>query len=158
MPITDDKFEYVPPEPKEKRVFTEEERKMYLDENGRFKKGHPGIPGAGRNTKKQEQMEYLHALMDGLPPDAMGALWKQAIESAVRHSQKYNTPKQIFKAIEMMMQYGYGKPQQGIVIQTDDLLSNLRALITDTEEEEPYIDGHFIEKEALSLDGTSDVE
>ena len=111
----------------------EEDRHLYYDENGKLKKGHPGLPRAGRPTKKRE-LEYLYALQDGMPPEDLLNLWDRAIKAAITHSQKYGTPKQLFKAIEMMMNWGYGRPKISVDLTNHDAIEVMKTLIADDPE------------------------
>jgi len=131
----------------EKRSLTDEEKEIYYDENGRFKKGHPGMPNAGRKTKVEE-LAYLEAMREGMPPDEMSGIWRAAIRAAIEHAEKYQSPKYLFKAVELMMLYGYGKPVQAITLEGDSLLESLKALIQDDDPAASavYIEGHFTEE------------
>lgn len=115
----------------------QEDWDKYFDENGRLKKGHPGLPRAGRPTKRKET-EYLYALQDGMPPDDLLELWRAAIQAAKAHAERYNTPKQLFKAIEMMMNWGYGRPKVSVDMTNADAIEVMKQLIADDPEREDF--------------------
>ena len=111
----------------------------YYDADGRLKKGHPGLPRAGRPTKKRE-LEYLLALQDGMPPESLLNLWTAAIAAAVKHAEMYKTPKQLFKAIEMMMNWGYGRPKVSMEVSNVDAIEIMKSLIADDPEAKDIIE------------------
>jgi len=113
-----------------RKPMTPEERELYLDENGNFKKGHPGHPRAGRKSKAEE-MQYLYALMNGMPPELMEEVWRSAIDIAKEHAKKSGHPKQLLEVVRMMMNWGWGKPVQPMEVTDNTALEMLREMIKD---------------------------
>lgn len=94
------------------------------DENGRFVKGHKGLPNAGRKPADRER-EYLAAMKAGCSPEQL----QQIIEKVVKHLLEAPAPSS--NLLKVLLFYLVPLPEQRKVLEIvdDRSMSELLVLI-----------------------------
>jgi len=97
---------------------------------GQFLPGNPGSPG--RKPKAVERA-YLDAVKEGLPPDEVASLIREALDLARRQ----NSWRGMAEVLQLALAYGAGKPVNRV--QTSD--GNLAALLDALGQGQPAAGG-----------------
>ena len=84
------------------------------DERGRLLPGTPPVPGSGRKTKAQEDA-YLVAIKAAMTPEQL----TEALQTALDLAIELKSPRAILVVVEVVANYGLGKPTQTVIKRRD---------------------------------------